>query len=55
MRLALEKGDVDLVYKSLNPSDIADLAKNPEDRHQQAARSLHPLPLLRDFRERVQG
>jgi peptide/nickel transport system substrate-binding protein len=30
MRLALEKGDVDLVYKSLNPSDIADLAKNPK-------------------------
>jgi len=30
MRLALEKGDVDLVYKSLNPSDIADLMKNPK-------------------------
>ncbi|MGA2545173.1 MAG: ABC transporter substrate-binding protein [Rectinemataceae bacterium] len=30
MRLALEKGDIDLVYKSLNPSDIADLAKNPK-------------------------
>jgi len=30
MRLALEKGDVDLVYKSLNPSDIADLSKNPK-------------------------
>jgi peptide/nickel transport system substrate-binding protein len=30
MRLALEKGDVDLVYKSLNPSDIADLTKNPK-------------------------
>ncbi|HEY9594498.1 MAG TPA: ABC transporter substrate-binding protein, partial [Spirochaetia bacterium] len=28
MRLALEKGEVDLVYKSLNPSDIADLSKN---------------------------
>ena len=28
MRLALEKGEVDLVYKSLNPSDINDLAKN---------------------------
>ncbi len=30
MRLALEKGDVDLVYKSLNPSDIADMLKNPK-------------------------
>lgn len=30
MRLALEKGDIDLVYKSLNPSDIADLSKNPK-------------------------
>jgi peptide/nickel transport system substrate-binding protein len=30
MRLALEKGDLDLVYKSLNPSDIADLMKNPQ-------------------------
>jgi len=30
MRLALEKGDVDLVYKSLNPSDINDLVKNPK-------------------------
>ena len=30
MRLALEKGDVDLVYKSLNPSDISDLVKNPK-------------------------
>jgi peptide/nickel transport system substrate-binding protein len=28
MRLALERGEVDLVYKSLNPSDIADLEKN---------------------------
>jgi peptide/nickel transport system substrate-binding protein len=28
MRLALEKGDIDLVYKSLNPSDIVDLSKN---------------------------
>jgi peptide/nickel transport system substrate-binding protein len=28
MRLALEKGEVDLVYKSLNPSDINDLSKN---------------------------
>ena len=28
MRLALEKGEIDLVYKSMNPSDIADLAKN---------------------------
>lgn len=28
MRLALENGEVDLVYKSLNPSDIADLSKN---------------------------
>jgi peptide/nickel transport system substrate-binding protein len=30
MRLAIEKGEVDLVYKSLNPSDINDLAKNPK-------------------------
>jgi peptide/nickel transport system substrate-binding protein len=30
MRLALEKGEVDLVYKSLNPSDISDLGKNPK-------------------------
>jgi peptide/nickel transport system substrate-binding protein len=30
MRLALEKGDIDLVYKSLNPSDIKDLASNPK-------------------------
>ncbi len=30
MRLALERGEVDLVYKTLNPSDIADLEKNPE-------------------------
>ena len=29
MRLALERGEVDLVYKTLNPSDIADLSKNP--------------------------
>ncbi len=28
MRLALEKGEIDLAYKSLNPSDIADLQKN---------------------------
>jgi peptide/nickel transport system substrate-binding protein len=28
MRLALEKGEVDLVYKSLNPTDISDLGKN---------------------------
>jgi len=28
MRLALEKGEVDLVYKTLNPSDITDLSKN---------------------------
>ena len=28
MRLALEKGDIDLAYKTLNPSDIADLSKN---------------------------
>jgi peptide/nickel transport system substrate-binding protein len=28
MRLALEKGEVDLVYKTLNPSDIVDLSKN---------------------------
>jgi len=30
MRLAFEKGELDLVYKTLNPSDIADLEKNPE-------------------------
>jgi peptide/nickel transport system substrate-binding protein len=30
MRLAIEKGEVDLVYKSLNPSDITDLANNPK-------------------------
>ncbi len=28
MRLALESGDLDLVYKTLNPSDIASLEKN---------------------------
>lgn len=28
MRLALEKGEIDLAFKSLNPSDIADLLKN---------------------------
>ena len=28
MRLSLEKGDIDLAYKQLNPSDIADLQKN---------------------------
>ncbi len=28
MRLALEKGEVDLVYKTLNPSDIKDLSGN---------------------------
>jgi peptide/nickel transport system substrate-binding protein len=28
MRLALEKGDIDLAYKTLNPSDINDLAKS---------------------------
>jgi peptide/nickel transport system substrate-binding protein len=28
MRLALEKGEVDIVFKSLNPSDIADLEKS---------------------------
>ncbi len=30
MRLALEKGDLDLAFKSLNPSDISDLMKNPK-------------------------
>jgi peptide/nickel transport system substrate-binding protein len=29
MRLALEKGEIDLAFKSLNPSDVADLLKNP--------------------------
>jgi peptide/nickel transport system substrate-binding protein len=28
MRLAFEKGEIDLVYKSLNPSDIKDLSAN---------------------------
>ncbi len=28
MRLALEKGEIDLAFKSMNPSDIADLSKN---------------------------
>jgi peptide/nickel transport system substrate-binding protein len=28
MRLALEKGEIDLAYKTMNPSDIADLQKN---------------------------
>jgi peptide/nickel transport system substrate-binding protein len=28
MRLALEKGEIDLAYKTLNPSDIADLSKS---------------------------
>jgi peptide/nickel transport system substrate-binding protein len=30
MRLALESGEVDLVYKTLNPSDIKDLEANPK-------------------------
>ena len=30
MRLALEKGEIDLAYKSLNPSDINDLATSSE-------------------------
>ncbi|MGO8695321.1 MAG: ABC transporter substrate-binding protein [Rectinemataceae bacterium] len=30
MRLALEKGEIDLAYKSMNPSDINDLSKNPK-------------------------
>jgi len=30
MRLALESGELDLVYKTLNPSDIKDLAANPK-------------------------
>lgn len=30
MRLALEKGEIDLAYKSLNPSDIKDLAASSE-------------------------
>jgi peptide/nickel transport system substrate-binding protein len=28
MRLALEKGEIDLAYKTMNPSDIADLSKS---------------------------
>ena len=28
MRLALEKGEIDLAYKQMNPSDIADLSKS---------------------------
>ncbi len=30
MRLALEKGELDVVYKTLNPSDIPDLEKSPD-------------------------
>lgn len=30
MRLALERGELDVAFKSLNPSDIADLSKNTE-------------------------
>ncbi|MGA2766554.1 MAG: ABC transporter substrate-binding protein [Spirochaetia bacterium] len=30
MRLALEKGEIDLAFKSMNPSDIADLLKSPK-------------------------
>ncbi|HET6487417.1 MAG TPA: ABC transporter substrate-binding protein [Spirochaetia bacterium] len=30
MRLALERGEIDLAFKSLNPSDIDDLLKNPK-------------------------
>ena len=30
MRLAFEKGEIDLVYKTLNPSDINDLADDPK-------------------------
>ena len=30
MRLALERGEIDLAYKSLNPSDIKDLAQKKE-------------------------
>ncbi len=30
MRLAFEKGEIDLVYKSLNPSDIKDLSEKKE-------------------------
>jgi peptide/nickel transport system substrate-binding protein len=30
MRLALERGEVDLVYKTLNPSDIEDLSQNSD-------------------------
>jgi len=30
MRLALEKGEVDVVYKTLNPSDITDLEKSED-------------------------
>jgi peptide/nickel transport system substrate-binding protein len=33
MRLALEKGEVDLVFKTLNPSDIQDLAGNDAYRY----------------------
>ena len=53
MRLALEKGEIDLAFKSLNPSDISDL-RRPEDQHLQIARSLHPLSHLQ-LAERVQG
>ncbi len=30
MRLALESGEIDLAYKTLNPSDIKDLSANPK-------------------------
>jgi peptide/nickel transport system substrate-binding protein len=32
MRLALEKGEIDFAFKTLNPSDIADLEKSPSTR-----------------------
>ena len=55
MRLALEKGEIDLAFKSLNPSDIADLLKNPKYNNWKIPGPANPLPLLRDIGERLQG
>ena len=55
MRLALEKGEIDLAFKSMNPSDIADLLKNPKYNNWKIPGPADPLSLLRDFGERVQG
>ena len=55
MRLALEKGEVDLTFKSMNPSDITDLLKNTKYNAFKVPGPADPLPLLRDLGERVQG